>query len=72
MSAELTAHSRSDDYDDDTSVVVAEVTDLREVREAVERQRPLLEETPRRGASWPGLVVAALAGAALLAAGITW
>jgi hypothetical protein len=68
IAGQLTAHSRSDDYDDDTSVVVAEVTDLREVREAPAR-RPLPEEERRPGSSWPALIVAALAGAALLAAG---
>src|SRR5262249_48955381 len=68
IAGQLTAQSRSDDYDDDTSVVVAEVTELREVREAVQRPS-LLEDPPPRGASWAGLVAAAIAGAALLAGG---
>lgn len=70
IAAQLTAHSRGDEYDDDTSVVVAEVTDLRNTAAPrAARSEPRRAGGRRRGASWPGVIAGALVGAGLLAIG---
>ena len=69
IAAQLTAHSREAQYDDDTTVVVAEVTDWQNITE-----QPRTAVEPRRergGSSWlAGLAGAALGG--LLVAGGFW
>lgn len=77
IAAQLTSHSRPDDYDDDTTVAVASVTGLAESRPrptptrekpAVTHQEPPMPP-PSSGLSLPALVFAAVAGAGLLGGG---
>lgn len=65
IAGQLTAHSRSDEYDDDTSVVVAEVTELREVAAPRVSER----RASRPAAAWPSLLVGMLLGGALFGGG---
>ncbi len=70
VAGQLTAHSRGESYDDDTSVVVAEVTDLRDVpdpRPAATRRAQL--PASGQGGRVVATCVAALLGAALVAVG---
>lgn len=68
IAAQLTAHSRPNEYDDDTTVVVAEVTGMR--RGSDRSERPPEAERPRRGrAARVGPAVSGLLGM-LLGAGL--
>lgn len=90
IASQLTAHSRPDEYDDDTTVAVAEVTGLIQVVQPRAQPRRVSPKTTvpepelegaspvrvppsshRRGSAVLQLLIGAIGGAALLAAGFT-
>lgn len=69
IASQLTAHSRGEEYDDDTSVVVADVTELRTVENRA--RLPASRDVAPANSVHPAVLIlaGAVLGAAILAAG---